>query len=55
MSRFAMITEDPSYEPIDPDAEDQEDIIEWLDRKIEEATVAKKPQEPFSPYITSNS
>ena len=36
MSRFAVVHEDPNYD-------EPEDIMEWLDREIDK-TVVKKPQ-----------
>lgn len=57
MSRFARITEDPSYE-IDEDQDwediDTEPLGSIVDGWVRE-TVAKKPQEEYSPYVTSNS
>lgn len=62
MSRFARITEDPEY---DEDFDEFEEANGWadvdtaplatiVDGWIRES-VAKKPQEDYSPYITSNS
>jgi hypothetical protein len=61
MSRFAVVYEDPSYEQ-------EEDIMDWLDTEIDgepnlqdivdgwiRKTVAEKPQEEFSPYVSMNS
>jgi hypothetical protein len=60
MTRFAVVYEDPSYEY-------QEDVMDWVDQEIEHSelsnivdswirnTVAKKPQEEMSPFITVNS
>ena len=48
MSRFDRIVEDPDYE-------EPEDIMEWLNGQIDEVTVVKKPQEEYSPYETINS
>jgi hypothetical protein len=42
MSRFAVVYEDPTYE-------EPEDILEWLDEKIDGKAVVKKPQE-IEPY-----
>lgn len=57
MSRFARITEDPSYE-VDEDM-DWEDVDTAplgaiVDSWVRESVV-KKQQEEYSPYITSNS
>ena len=61
MSRFAVVYEDPSYEQ-------EEDIMDWLDTEIDgepnlqdivdswvRKTVAEKPQEEFSPFVSMNS
>jgi hypothetical protein len=61
MTRFAVVYEDPSYEQ-------EEDVMDWLDTQIDgepdlqdivdswvRSTVAKKPQEELSPFITVNS
>ena len=60
MSRFAVVYEDPSYEQ-------EEDIMDWLDTEIDgkpnlqdivdswvRKTVAEKPQEEFSPFVSMN-
>lgn len=54
MSRFARITEDPDYEEWD-DSNAELDIMDWLNKEIDSATVVKKPQEEFSPFETVNS
>ena len=55
MSRFAYITEDPDYEDWanEQDTYWEDKFSEW--EANEGATVVKKPQEEFSPFVTSNS
>lgn len=60
MSRFARITEDPEYDiDMSDDEGDWEDIDTAplgaiVDSWVRE-TVAKKQQEPYSPFVTVNS
>ena len=54
MSRFAYITEDPDYEDWD-DSNAEQDIMDWLNKEIDGATVVKTPQEEFGPFETINS